>query len=95
MNIEDGKDYLVTLSTGSPDWKTSKWRVHAGSKSQALHFALLLHDENHDWSVDMVTISYPASNPSIDLEKFVAGSPDLVSRLDRIYQHGKERLENC
>lgn len=89
------KRYLVTLSTGSPDWKTSKWNVAAESKSQALHYSLLLHDENVKWPVSMVTISYETANPELDLSLFTRGDPEEIYRLDRIYQHGKERLENC
>jgi len=92
---EISKDYLVTLSTGAPDWKTSKWSVLAETKSQALHFALLLHDDTLKWSVSMVTISYKHSNPDISLNEFTEGTPERIYRLDRIYQHGKDRLENC
>jgi len=92
---EISKEYLVTLSTGAPVWKTTKWSVMAETKSQALHFALLLHDDTVSWSVSMVTISYKHSNPSVNLDDFEEGCPDRIYRLDRIYLHGKERLENC
>lgn len=93
--MEASKSYLVTLSTGAPDWKTSKWNVDAESKSQALHYALLMHDDTVKWPVSMVTISYENANPELDLSLFTVGDPEYIYRLDRIYRHGKERLENC
>ena len=91
------KEYLVSLASGTPDWKTSKWVIKAETKSQALHFALLLHDDTEKWPVSMVTISYKDANPKTTpiLDNFNVANPDRVYRLDRIYQHGKERLENC
>lgn len=94
------KKYMVTLSTGAPQWLTSKWVVEAEEKSQALNYALLLHDnpdrpQNSRWPVAMVTISYYGANPEICEADFAVADPEQIARLLRIYQHGKERLENC
>ena len=94
------KDYLVTLSTGSPDWLTSKWRITAEEKSQALNFAMLMHDDpardsKDRWPVAMVTISYPGSNPEIDESEYTIPEPKHLSALLSIYWHSKDKLENC
>lgn len=94
------KDYLVTLSTGAPLWLTSKWRVTAEEKSQALNFALLMHDDpdrsqDDRWSVAMVTISYPGSNPEVDETEYTVPEPRRLASLLSIYRHSKDKLENC
>jgi hypothetical protein len=94
------KEYMVTLSTGAPKWLTSKWIVEAEEKSQALHFAMLMHDDperdlKDRWSIEMVTLSYRGANPSIDESQFAVSDPEKLFRLFQIYKHGKERLENC
>jgi hypothetical protein len=100
MNNSMPKQYLVTFSTGAPNWKTSKWKVFAGEKSEALNLAMLMHDDStrpevDRWPVSMVTISYRGSNPSADEDEFTSVDPLYVDRLLRIYLHGKEKLENC
>ena len=100
MNISNRKEYMVTLSTGAPDWKTSKWIVKAVEKSEALNFAMLCHDDpdrpiKDRWSVAMITLSYRGANPSANEKEFTVADPEKVDRLLRIYMHGKERLENC
>lgn len=89
------KDYMVTLSSGSPDWKTSKWIVQAEDKSTALNYAILLHDDKHHWPVAMLTMSYQGSNPEINESEYEVADPALIYRLDRIREHGLEKLENC
>ena len=100
MNTSTPKQYLVTFSTGAPNWKTSKWKIIAEEKSEALNLAMLMHDDSSRpaidrWPVPMVTISYPGSNPSIDESEFTIVDPIYVDRLLRIYLHSKEKLENC
>lgn len=100
MNTSTPKEYMVTLSTGSPDWRTSKWIVSAQSKSEALNYAMLLHDDPDRhlwdrWEIAMVTLSYRGANPSSDESRFTIADPTHITRLLRIYEHGKERLENC
>ncbi len=94
------KNYMVTLSTGAPLWKTSKWIVQATEKSEALNFAMLCHDDpdrakKDRWPISMVTLSYQGTNPSAMEEEYTVANPAHVDRLLRIYLHGKERLENC
>lgn len=94
------KQYLVTFSSGAPEWKTSKWIVTAEEKSEAINFAMLMHDEHSRpeqdrWPVAMLTLSYRGANPSVDESQFTVVDPTHVDRLLRIYLHGKERLENC
>jgi len=89
------KDYLVTLSSADPTWMTSKWKVHATSKTEALQFSMLMHDDSYKWPVVMVTISNAGANPEVDLEAFYVIDSEYVNRLLRIYEHFKEKLENC
>jgi hypothetical protein len=97
---EETKEYMVTLSTGAPEWKSSKWIVGAAEKSEALNFAMLCHDDSDRpqedrWPVSMVTLSYRGTNPSADESEYTIADSTRVDRLLRIYLHGKERLENC
>ena len=99
FEFKNPKEYMVTLSTGAPDWRTSKWIVSAEEKSQALHYAMLMHDDpkraaGDRWPIEMVTLSYRGANPSIDESEFVVANPEKLFRLFQIYKHGKERLEN-
>ena len=89
------KDYLVTLSSAKPAWKSSKWQVHAESKTEALQFAMLMHDDRFKWPVVMVTISNKGVNPHANLDDFEVVEPKYVERLLRIYEHGKEKLYDC
>ena len=95
--MSDGvfKDYLVTLSSAKPDWLTSKWWVHAESKSKALHFSMLLHDTTHKWPVVMVTISNKGANPDANLEEFTVGDPEEIDGLQRIYLNYRNKLRDC
>jgi hypothetical protein len=98
--MAERKQYLVTFSSGAPDWNTSKWIVTAEEKSEAINLAMLMHDDHSRpadkrWPVAMLTLSYRGANPSVDESQFTVVDPDYVDRLLRIYLHGKERLENC
>lgn len=89
------KEYLVTLSSGAPSWKTSKWIVAAEDKSSALNYALLLHDDKYGWTVAMVTLSYRGANPQADESLYEYANPERIEVLNRIREHSKEKLEDC
>lgn len=86
------KDYLVTLRNTD---KISKWAVSAVDKSTALNYALLLHDNEHDWEVSMVTLSYKGVNPVVDEAEYTVAESSVINRLNRIREHSFDRLENC
>lgn len=94
------REYLVTLATGAPKWLTSKWRITAEENSQALNFAMLMHDDpgrsaDDRWPVAMITISYPGANPEIDESEYAVPDPKHLAALLSIYRHSKDKLENC
>jgi hypothetical protein len=98
--MNTSKQYLVTFSTCSPKWLTSKWIITAEEKSEALNLAMLMHDDSSRpgkdrWPIPMVTISYRGANPDVDESEFTIVDPEYAARLLRIYEHGKEKLENC
>lgn len=91
--------YLVTFygNNSKGMWTSSKWKVTAESRSQALHYSNLMHDNEYDWHVDMITISrlgFNNINPSnfTDLDRGAAR--EEIEVLDRIWQKKFDKMEN-
>lgn len=90
--------YLITFSSGKPFWNHSKWKVSAETRSQALHKANLMHDKNHSWETNMITISKIGSTDA-EISDFTdldtSENQRQVEILDRIWQQKFNILEDC
>ena len=90
--------YLITFSSGLPEWKHSKWRITADSRSEALHKANLMHDDTYGFDVTMITMSKVGATEVSEYEfrnLDIEDNQKRIQILERIWNNSKNKLENC
>lgn len=91
--------YLVTFYGNDHRgmWVSTKWKVTAESRSQALHYSNLMHDNEYNWHVDMITMSRLGFN-HVDVKSFTdldkGAAREEIEVLDRIWQKKFDKMED-
>ena len=90
--------YLITFSSGNPEWQHSKWRITTESRHEALHKANLMHDDALGWDINMVTLSKSGTTDAHDDDFWNLDAKVMESHilfLERIWNQKFNKLENC
>ena len=89
--------YCITFSSGTPEWKTTKWIIASETRSDAMHKALLMHNNSNEFDVNMVTLSKKGTT-DIDLSGFIdldlPEHRETLRFLESIWRQKFNKLEN-